>query len=77
MNALADKQKRSRTMLWLLAGVAMAGVIAANVHLVYVATVSQPGCVAHVRQGEGDASRFSAAQSSCSPAVQRSQGGRP
>ena len=79
MNARADTQRRSRTILWLLAGVTIAAVIAANAHLVYVAIASQPGCVAHIRQGEGAGSRFSAAQSSCSPASvpSRSQGDRP
>jgi hypothetical protein len=77
MTALADRQKRSRNMLWLLAGVAIAAVIAANAHLLYVAFASQPGCVAHVRQGEGAGRAFSAAQSSCSPAAVRSQGDRP
>jgi len=56
-------------MLWVLAAIAVAAVIAANAHLIYVATSSQPDCVAHVRQGDGNAAggRFSAAQSSCSP----------
>jgi hypothetical protein len=55
--------------LWLLIGLAVAVVLAANAHLVYVAIISQPACVTHVRQGEGSAERglFSAAQSSCSP----------
>jgi len=58
--------------LWLLVGVALAAVLAANAHLVYVATTSQPACVNHVRQGEGSAEHglFSAAQSSCSPVKQ-------
>jgi hypothetical protein len=79
MMALADSQRRSRTLLWLLAAVAVSAVIAANVHLVYVATSSQPDCVAHVPQGEGAPRQFSAAQSSCSPASApgRSQGDRP
>jgi hypothetical protein len=44
-------------------------VVLANVHLIYVATISQPDCVAHARQGEGGLLHrpFSAAQSSCSP----------
>ena len=77
MNALADRQRRSRTMLWLLAAITIAAVIAANAHLVYVALASQPDCVAHVRQGDGR--QFGAAQSSCSPAAVtgRSQGDRP
>ena len=51
----------------------VAVILAANAHLVYVATTSQPACVAHVRQGEGGAERgpFSAAQSSCSPSSSR------
>jgi hypothetical protein len=55
--------------LWLLIGCALALVLAANAHFLYVAIASQPACVAHVRSGEGSADRgvFSAAQSSCSP----------
>ena len=55
--------------LWVLLAVAAAVFIAANAHLIYVATMSQPACLAHLKQGEGDATRgrFSAAQSSCSP----------
>ena len=50
------------------AGLALVGL--ANAHLVYVAFASQPGCMRHVQQGEGDGPRgvFSAAQSSCQPA---------
>jgi hypothetical protein len=41
----------------------------ANAHLVYMAVVSQPDCVAHIRQGEGASKdgKFSAARSSCTP----------
>jgi hypothetical protein len=55
--------------LWLLIGLAVTIVVAANAHLVYVAITSQPACVTHARRGEGSAERglFSAAQSSCSP----------
>jgi hypothetical protein len=54
---------------WVLLAVAAAVFIAANAHLIYVATMSQPACLTHLKQGEGDATRglFSAAQSSCSP----------
>jgi len=54
--------------LWVLLAVAAAVFIAANAHLIYVATMSQPACLAHLKRGEGDATRglFSAAQSSCS-----------
>jgi uncharacterized membrane protein len=63
------RRKRSITALWLLAAFVVVVILAANAHLVYVATTSQPACVSHIRQGEGSAerSRFSAAQSSCSP----------
>lgn len=46
----------------------------ANTHLLYVATTSQPECVAHVRRGEGSArdNSFSAATSSCSPKTMKS-----
>ena len=72
-SAISDKRPRPRTTirLWLLLVAVMAAiVVAANAHLIYVAKISQPGCVAHLTQGEGDATRglFSAAQSSCSPA---------
>jgi hypothetical protein len=45
----------------------VAVLLAANLHLVYVATTSQPECVAHARTGEGNGQQFSAAKSSCSP----------
>jgi hypothetical protein len=44
-------------------------VLIANSHLVYMAVVSQPECVAHLRPGEGasEQRKFSAARSSCTP----------
>lgn len=47
------------------AGLALLGL--ANAHLVYVAFASQPECVRHLKQGEGNGQvrAFSAAQSSC------------
>jgi hypothetical protein len=69
--ASSDKQPRARATirLWLLVVAVAAVVVAANAHLIYVATTSQPACITHLRQGEGNATRglFSAAQSSCSP----------
>lgn len=65
------KQPRPRRIrLWLLLVAIAAIVVGANAHLIYVATTSQPACVTHLRQGQGDAARglFSAAQSSCSAA---------
>jgi hypothetical protein len=63
------KQSRTRTILWLAVGAGLLLVLIANSHLVYMAVVSQPDCVTHVRQGEGSAKdgRFSAARSSCTP----------
>lgn len=55
--------------IWLLVGLTMLLLVVANGHLVYVAMTSQPDCVAHIRQGEGNGAdeRFSAARSSCTP----------
>jgi hypothetical protein len=65
----AAKPTRTRAILWLAIGAGLLLVLIANSHLVYLAVVSQPDCVAHVRQGEGSAKdgKFSAARSSCTP----------
>ncbi|HMM89109.1 hypothetical protein [Bradyrhizobium sp.] len=65
----ATKQTRTRAIVWLAVGAGLLLVLAANSHLVYVAVMSQPDCVAHVRQGDGSAKdgKFSAAKSSCTP----------
>ena len=65
----ATKQTRTTAILWLTIGTGLLLVLIANSHLVYMAVVSQPDCVAHVRQGEGSAKdgKFSAARSSCTP----------
>ena len=65
----ATRPTRTRTILWLAIGAGLLLVLIANSHLVYMAVVSQPDCVAHVRQGEGSAKdgKFSAARSSCTP----------
>jgi anti-sigma-K factor RskA len=66
-----DPGKRARTPSWVWLTLALMAVVvlAANAHLIYVATRSQPACVAHVRQGDAAAERgqYAAAQSSCSP----------
>ncbi|WP_200941160.1 hypothetical protein [Afipia sp. Root123D2] len=60
---------KSRAMIWTLVGAGLLLLVAANSHLVYVATTSQPDCVTHVRRGETATSgQYSAASSSCSPA---------
>jgi len=72
MSAQAGSETRRRTgaipRLRLVLAIAAAAILAANAHLIYVATTSQPACVTHLRPGEGNAARgrFSAAQSSCS-----------
>ncbi|WP_108522764.1 hypothetical protein [Bradyrhizobium algeriense] len=65
----ATKHTRTRAILWLAIGAGLLLMLIANSHLVYMAVVSQPDCVAHVRQGEGSAKdgKFSAARSSCTP----------
>jgi hypothetical protein len=65
----ATKHTRTRAILWLAIGTGLLLVLIANSHLVYLAVMSQPDCVAHVRQGEGSAKdgKFSAARSSCTP----------
>jgi hypothetical protein len=67
--------KRGRTPAWVLLLLALVAALflAANAHLIYVATLSQPACVDHLRQGQvqvqgiAERGRFAAAQSSCSP----------
>jgi hypothetical protein len=65
----ATGQFRTRAVIWAAVGAGLLFVLIANSHLVYVAIVSQPECVAHVRQGEGSPKdgKFSAARSSCTP----------
>jgi len=58
-----------KAALWLLVVAALALVIGANAHLVYVALTSQPACVAHLRPGDAaPPGAFSAARSACTPA---------
>jgi hypothetical protein len=63
-----QRRGRATLQLCLLIAFGLLLVIAANAHLFYVASISQPDCVVHLRQGEGSSELglFSAAQSSCS-----------
>jgi hypothetical protein len=63
------KPARPKAVVWLMVGAGLLLLLAANSHLVYVAVMSQPDCVAHARPGEGrpELGRFSAARSSCTP----------
>jgi hypothetical protein len=65
----AMRRFKTRPLLWAMIGAGLLLVLIANSHLVYMAVVSQPECVAHVRQGEGGPKdgKFSAARSSCTP----------
>lgn len=58
---------KTKSIVWLSVGLGLIVLAAANAHLLYVAVFSQPGCVAHLRHGEGNGTTsFSAATSSCS-----------
>jgi len=65
----SGKRARMPGWVWLTLALVAAVVLAANAHLIYVATRSQPACVEHVRRGDLGAERgqYAAAQSSCSP----------
>lgn len=59
--------KRGRRIIGVLIGAGLLLVAAANWHLVHVAVISQPDCVAHSRAGSSQSGQFSAAKSSCTP----------
>ncbi len=54
---------RGRVLVTLLVVAVTALVIGANAHMLYVATVSQPDCVAHLKPGESGG--FAAARPAC------------
>lgn len=56
---------RTKVMIWLLAGLGLLTFFGANYHLVYVASISQPDCVEHLRESGGSSGQFRAATSSC------------
>jgi hypothetical protein len=59
--------RKAKSIAWLSIGLGLIVLAAANAHLLYVAVSSQPDCVAHLRQGEGNGNNsLSAATSSCS-----------
>jgi hypothetical protein len=56
----------ARRVVLAAAGVAVTGLILANVHLVYVAVSSAPDCVAHIKErGDPASGGFRAARPSC------------
>lgn len=56
---------RPRTVALALAGAAVALLLVANAHLVYVAVLSQPDCVPHLKTESHAAGTYRAARSSC------------
>jgi hypothetical protein len=58
---------RARTAIALSVLAALLLLVGANAHLVYVAVMSQPDCVDHVRKGDAEKGSFRAAKSACSP----------
>jgi hypothetical protein len=69
---------KSTILVWILVVFGLIVVLAANAHLVYVATTSQPDCVSHVRRDETSPAALSyrAAESACSPStVENTNGG--
>ena len=78
MNQLAVGPRRRKTALWiwLLVAGGVTALLAANAHLIYVATASQPACVSHLRDAGDTPGQFRAAKSSCSPATGASAEGK-
>ena len=64
---LTTRPPKTGTTPWvvLMVVLGLAVVIGANVHFLIVALESQPDCVAHLKTGESEPGRFSAAKSSC------------
>ncbi len=56
---------RRRLLVSCVVASALAVVIIANVHLVYVAVASQPDCVGHLKDASGQPGSYRAARSSC------------
>ncbi len=57
--------KRTRLAICLCIAAAALLLVLANLHLVYVATTSQPDCVTHLKASGEATGRFRAARSSC------------
>ena len=66
--AVGQRKRKPAVWIWLLVALGVAGLLAANLHLLYVASSSQPACVDHLRDTGDTPGQFRAAKSSCSPA---------
>lgn len=60
---MSAKERRSGRLIAVALGAAVLVFVLANAHLVYVATSSQPDCVAHAGEAGGDGYR--AAKPAC------------
>lgn len=73
------RRRRTRLAIGLAVAAGLAVLAAANVHLVYVALLTQPDCVPHA--GDGGERReghpFRAAVSSCTPEQANSEASAP
>lgn len=56
---------QTRLLIALLVLVGVVLVVGANTHLLYVAISSAPDCVGHLKRGDAEPGRFSAARSDC------------
>jgi hypothetical protein len=74
--AVGPRKRKAAVWIWLAVGGGVAALLAANAHLIYVATASQPACVSHLRDTGDAPGQFRAAKSSCSPAAGASAEGK-
>lgn len=75
--ASARRKSGQAVWIWLLVACGVAALLAANAHLVYVASTSQPACVEHLRDAGAAPGQYRAAKSSCSPASATPKEGQP
>ncbi|WP_049731793.1 hypothetical protein [Rhizobium ecuadorense] len=61
----AGNMPSTRTVKWVLIGLAAATFVGANAHLVYVAIASQPACVEHIKERGQRPAEFRAAAAAC------------
>lgn len=61
----ATSRRWRKLAMWGLIGAGVLLLVAANVHLVYVAVTSQPGCVPHAKEVGVDGAPLRAARSAC------------
>lgn len=64
MSAGAAGESRRRRIAWFLVPAGLFLVAAANAHLVYVAVMSQPDCVPHLKE-TGENGSYRAAKPAC------------